>query len=129
MAPAFLLNAETHRTNKRRQSLILDERRRVRVALAFLGLAVAFCQTHEPDDLEVAPMPTQAIRFRCPHCRSRIKAPAKLVGQRRDCPGCKLPFAVPRFMAEDAGPVLVPIEEHDHYTLAVVSRQRQGLLR
>jgi hypothetical protein len=68
-------------------------------------------------------MITTAVHFRCPHCRSRIKAPAQLIGQSRSCPGCKQSFAVPRLMSEDAGPVLVPIENADRYTLAIVPRR------
>jgi hypothetical protein len=69
-------------------------------------------------------MNTHAIHFRCPHCRSRIKAPCQLIGQSRACPGCQQPFAVPGVMIEDAGPILVPIEDCDHYTLALMPRQR-----
>jgi len=69
-------------------------------------------------------MNTITFHFRCPHCRSRIKAPVQLIGQSRTCPGCKHAFAVPRFTAEDAPPVLVPIEEADRYTLALLPRYR-----
>ncbi len=49
-------------------------------------------------------MPT--ILFRCPACNARIKAPAELLGQRRQCPGCQTPFVVRCEPAEDCGPVL-----------------------
>jgi hypothetical protein len=67
-------------------------------------------------------MNTSTVSFRCPHCRSRIKAPVQLIGQSRACPGCKQALAVPRFPAEDAGPILVPIEKADRYTLALGPR-------
>jgi hypothetical protein len=49
-------------------------------------------------------MPT--ILFRCPGCNARIKAPAELIGQRRQCPGCQMPFVVRHEPPEDSGPVL-----------------------
>jgi DNA-binding response OmpR family regulator len=34
------------------------------------------------------------IRFRCPGCGARIKAPAQLLGQTRPCPHCRRPLVV-----------------------------------
>jgi hypothetical protein len=47
-----------------------------------------------------------AILLRCPGCNARIKAPAELTGQRRQCPGCQTPFVVRHEPPEDCGPVL-----------------------
>jgi hypothetical protein len=69
-------------------------------------------------------MTTRSVQFRCPHCRARIKAPAKLMGHTRACPGCDEGFAVPRILLEDCGPVRVPIEEYDCYRLAFAYRRR-----
>lgn len=63
-------------------------------------------------------MTTHPIRFLCPQCQARIKAPAQLVGHSRSCPGCRQALTVPRPLPEDAGPVLVLLEEKDHFTLA-----------
>jgi DNA-binding response OmpR family regulator len=35
-----------------------------------------------------------ALRCRCTHCGSRIKAPVQLTGQTRNCPACKRAFVV-----------------------------------
>jgi hypothetical protein len=51
------------------------------------------------------------IHFVCPKCRARIKANGRLKGRTRPCPGCRQPCTAPAFVAEDAGPVLVPLEE------------------
>jgi hypothetical protein len=48
------------------------------------------------------------LTLRCPGCNARIKAPVQLLGQRRQCPGCKTPFVVGPRVPQDAGPVLVP---------------------
>jgi hypothetical protein len=62
----------------------------------------------------------QFIRFLCSHCRARIKAPLQLVGRKRDCPGCSQAFIVPCILPDNAGPVLVPVEEEDRFTLGVI---------
>jgi hypothetical protein len=67
-------------------------------------------------------MNTRSIHFRCPHCRSRLKAPAQLIGQSRSCPGCGEQLAV-RIVPEDAGAILVPVEERERFRLAVAFRQ------
>jgi DNA-directed RNA polymerase subunit RPC12/RpoP len=46
--------------------------------------------------------------FRCGGCQARIKAPFRLRGQRRSCPGCGHRVLVPFPRPADAGPVLVP---------------------
>jgi DNA-binding NtrC family response regulator len=43
---------------------------------------------------------------RCPGCGSRIKAPAKLLGQTRNCPGCRRSFVVAVGAPDDEGPTL-----------------------
>ena len=62
-------------------------------------------------------MQNQSVRFRCPKCNARIKAPAELIGQRRTCPGCSESFIVPSDLPEDAGPVLVLQEGEDRFAL------------
>ena len=47
------------------------------------------------------------ISFRCPGCNARIKAPAELLGQKRQCPGCQTPFVVRIATPPDNGPILV----------------------
>jgi hypothetical protein len=46
------------------------------------------------------------IRFRCPGCRARIKAPAQLLGHHRNCPGCGQAFVVRREPPADSSPML-----------------------
>jgi hypothetical protein len=48
-----------------------------------------------------------SIRVRCPGCRARIKAPAQLIGQERDCPRCRRPLVVKMCTPEDIGPVIL----------------------
>ncbi len=50
-------------------------------------------------------LPTLALR--CAHCNARIKAPVKLVGQVRPCPGCGQPLAIPLQVPPEAGPKIV----------------------
>jgi uncharacterized paraquat-inducible protein A len=47
------------------------------------------------------------IHVRCPGCRARIKAPAQLIGQTRDCPRCRKPLVVQMSPPDDSGPVLL----------------------
>ena len=47
------------------------------------------------------------IILRCPGCNARIKAPAQLLGQWRDCPGCGRRFLIRIAPPADAGPVLI----------------------
>jgi DNA-binding response OmpR family regulator len=49
----------------------------------------------------------KSIIGRCPGCGSRIKAPVRIIGQTRKCPGCKQPFVVTVRPPDDAGPKLV----------------------
>jgi len=65
-------------------------------------------------------MTTACIRFQCPSCRARIKAPLLLAGRARHCPGCSHALRVPVNVPEDSGPVLVAVEGLDHYKLGVV---------
>jgi hypothetical protein len=67
-------------------------------------------------------MNTHSIRFRCPRCSARIKAPVQLAGQSRDCPGCSRAFTVPRFVTADVGPILVLIEGEERCALGVARR-------
>lgn len=48
-----------------------------------------------------------ALFCRCHGCGARIKAPARLLGQTRQCPGCKAPLVVRPEAPEDEGPKLV----------------------
>ncbi len=47
------------------------------------------------------------VSFRCPACNARIKAPAKLLGQWRNCPACRHRFLVHAQPRGDADPLLV----------------------
>jgi hypothetical protein len=47
------------------------------------------------------------IRFRCPGCRARLKAPVRLLGRPCSCPGCYRDLSVRPEPPEDAGPRLV----------------------
>jgi hypothetical protein len=69
--------------------------------------------------LGVQAMNTTCIRFQCPSCRARIKAPLLLAGRNRSCPGCEQVLTVPRSMPEDAGPMLVAMEGMDYYKLVI----------
>ena len=64
-----------------------------------------------------------SIRFPCPGCGAKIKAPLGLIGRERNCPGCAHVFVVPAPVLEDCGPILVPIEEDPYYRLAVSFRR------
>src|SRR5712691_6991638 len=59
----------------------------------------------------VAPPPGEnmnsTIKFRCPSCKVRIKAPVQLHGQIRPCPGCGNVFTVKPSTPEDSGPLLL----------------------
>ncbi|HKI38419.1 MAG TPA: hypothetical protein VKA46_41605 [Gemmataceae bacterium] len=68
-------------------------------------------------------MNPSSIRFRCPKCAARIKAPRQLIGESRDCPGCGRAFVVPRPIPEDLGPVLVLVEGAERCTLGVAYRR------
>jgi CheY-like chemotaxis protein len=46
------------------------------------------------------------IRFHCPNCNARIKAPFQLLGRTRPCPSCGQPLTVQVQPPEDSGPVL-----------------------
>lgn len=69
-------------------------------------------------------MASNVIRFHCPHCWARIKAPLQLSGRSRTCPGCEQTFTVPRFIPDDAGPMLVVVERADRFALAAPFDQR-----
>jgi hypothetical protein len=64
-------------------------------------------------------MTTACIRFQCPSCRARIKAPLPLAGRARHCPGCSHALRVPADLPEDSGAVLVAVEGLDYYKLGV----------
>jgi hypothetical protein len=68
-------------------------------------------------------MNPSSIRFRCPRCAARIKAPRELIGESRPCPCCRRPFIVPRPVPQDLGPVLVLIEGEEHCSLGVAYRR------
>jgi len=65
----------------------------------------------------------KAIRFFCPHCTARIKAPVQLAGRNRCCPGCSHAFTVPRLAPDDSGPVLVPLEANNRFPVGGMFRQ------
>jgi hypothetical protein len=46
------------------------------------------------------------LRFHCPGCRARIKAPAQLLGRPANCPGCGRRLVVRPEAPIDSGPVL-----------------------
>jgi CheY-like chemotaxis protein len=46
------------------------------------------------------------IRFRCPGCRARIKAPIQLLGHSRPCPQCGQRLTIQVQPPEDSGPML-----------------------
>ena len=68
-------------------------------------------------------MNSHSIHFRCPQCGARIKAPAQLVGRRRDCPRCGRPVLVRRSSPRDADPVLAPLEREEGRSLGVAYRR------
>jgi hypothetical protein len=68
-------------------------------------------------------MTTSSIRFRCPACRARIRAPLELGGRRRPCPRCREIMCVPLNHAEPARPILVMLEGEERFALRV--RQRR----
>jgi hypothetical protein len=68
-------------------------------------------------------MNAASIRFRCPRCNARIKAPAELSGRRRDCPACRRPLVVRRDVPRDSDPVLVLVERDGHCALDVAYRR------
>jgi len=68
-------------------------------------------------------MPASSIRFCCPSCDARIKAPIQLRGQTRVCPGCSHQFVVPRFVPQDEQPILVLVEGEERCSLGVAYRR------
>jgi hypothetical protein len=64
-----------------------------------------------------------SIRFCCPHCHARIKAPVQMIGLGRDCPGCGGGFTVPRPTRDDSNPILIPVETESGCTLRVAYRR------
>ena len=53
-----------------------------------------------------------AIRVRCPDCGARIKAPAELLGQRRNCPRCQRRLLIQTKAPDDALPMLLHDDGH-----------------
>jgi hypothetical protein len=48
-----------------------------------------------------------SISLRCSGCQARLKAPVRLLGQTRPCPGCGRQLRVgPGRVCQDAGPML-----------------------
>jgi uncharacterized paraquat-inducible protein A len=47
-----------------------------------------------------------SIRFRCPTCSARIKAPFQLLGKTRDCPRCGNLLHIQMKAPEDSEPLL-----------------------
>jgi hypothetical protein len=50
---------------------------------------------------------SHAIRFRCPSCGAKIKAPTEMLGSLRLCPGCCGTVVVRPSIPEEQGPILV----------------------
>jgi hypothetical protein len=68
-------------------------------------------------------MTAATLRFHCPQCHARIKAPVQLNGRARNCPGCGHQLIVPAVvLGDDADAVLVPLEEQDRFVLGLASR-------
>jgi tRNA(Ile2) C34 agmatinyltransferase TiaS len=63
------------------------------------------------------------VRFCCPACGARIKAPGQLTGQRRNCPRCGREFTVPHHAREDVGPILVLSDAAPAYRPPVAYRR------
>lgn len=73
------------------------------------------------------------ILFQCPSCMAKIKAPAQLIGQRRNCPGCGNSFLVREqpsrkansefYLPGDSDPMLV--SETDTVEMAMDSPKPQ----
>jgi hypothetical protein len=63
------------------------------------------------------------IRFCCPACRARIRAPLQLGGRRRPCPRCLEIVSVPLAPVEPARPVLVMLEGEERFALRVQQRR------
>jgi hypothetical protein len=53
-----------------------------------------------------------SLRFRCPGCSARIKAPFQLLGQKRSCPQCGQICHIQVQTPEDSGPVLLREDSH-----------------
>ncbi|MCI0683212.1 MAG: response regulator [Gemmataceae bacterium] len=70
-----------------------------------------------------APAEPLSLICRCSGCGARIKAPLRLRGQTRTCPGCQQPFVVRAQPPEDEGPKLVSDQVGDESS----GRPRSGL--
>ena len=68
-------------------------------------------------------MNASLIRICCPRCAARIKAPAQLAGQKRDCPRCGQALLVRRVRPRDSDPVLVLIEGEEMRPAGVAYRR------
>jgi DNA-binding response OmpR family regulator len=58
-------------------------------------------------ETETAPAEEKTIRCRCPACGARLKAPVRLFGQKRPCPGCKHSVVIALPPPEDEDSLLV----------------------
>lgn len=56
-----------------------------------------------------AEKPAPFLSFRCASCGARIRAPLRMLGDTRDCPGCKKTILVHPEPPEDAAPMLVDL--------------------
>ena len=68
-------------------------------------------------------MNSSPVRFVCPACGTRLKAPGQLMGQGRDCPRCGCQLTVPRHVREDIGPILVLSEAPPGYRAGAAYRR------
>jgi uncharacterized paraquat-inducible protein A len=68
-------------------------------------------------------MITAAIRFSCPACGARIKAPFQLRGRSRTCPRCGCMFVVPHDIPGVAGAILVLLDHEARHAQGVRRRE------
>ena len=54
---------------------------------------------------------SKSFDFRCPTCASRLRAPVRLIGKARQCPGCREPIVIRPSAPAECGPMLVLEEE------------------
>jgi DNA-directed RNA polymerase subunit RPC12/RpoP len=50
---------------------------------------------------------SDSVAFTCPTCSARLRAPARLIGKPRRCPGCRERVIVRPRIPDECGPVLV----------------------
>jgi hypothetical protein len=67
-----------------------------------------------------------SIRFRCPSCHARIKAPMQVIGRTHTCPQCRQPMSIELVIhtgaVQDCGPVLCPHEPRPNAAIEPASK-------